>query len=518
MVPRVVVLQRFQVGTVVRHRASVPNDRSAVKPTPHPAPAGVDSRTIVRHPFPVFAPSVAFVDLETTGTSAGADRITEVGIVRVDDGAQVSEWSSLVDPECSIPAGVQALTGITNAMVAGAPTFGQIASEIAERLAGCVFVAHNARFDYGFLKQEFGRLGRAFHAKVVCTVKLSRRLYPDSGRHNLDALIERHHLPVADRHRALGDARVLLAFIQTIYRERATEVVEAAIARMLKSPSLPPQLPPDALDGIPEAPGVYRFYGLNSLPLYIGKSVDLRQRIGSHFSSDYRSANDQRLSAEITRIEIEETAGELGALLRESQLIKELLPAYDQRLRRRNEVLALSVVAEPAPPDYVRSAAIDPAALDDLYGPFPTRRAARETLRQLASQAALCWNALGLERRAGPCFAWQVQKCAGACVGAETALAHQARLRDALTPYAMKRWPYEGTIAVRESNMARQRTDAHLFRDWCWLGTAQDDRALEELVQCPPRGVFDLDIYRVLVRRLSRAAITVVPCPDNALP
>ena len=334
----------------------------------------------------LFAPSIAFVDLETTGTSAGDDRVTEVAIVRVDDGAQVSEWSSLVDPERSIPAGVQALTGITNAMVAGAPTFGQIANEVAERLAGCVFVAHNARFDYGFLKQEFGRLGRAFHAKVVCTVKLSRRLYPDAGRHNLDALIERHRLPVSDRHRALGDARVLLAFIQTIYREQVAELVDATIARMLKAPSLPPQLAADALDGIPEAPGVYRFYGLNPLPLYIGKSVNLRERVGSHFSSDYRSANDLRLSAEITRIEIEETAGELGALLRESQLIKALLPVYNQRLRRRAEMLALCVTAEPAPPDYVRSDAIDPTALEDLYGPFSTRRAARDTLRTLASR------------------------------------------------------------------------------------------------------------------------------------
>ncbi len=377
----------------------------------------------------MFAPSVAFVDLETTGTSAGADRVTEVGIVRVDEGAQVSEWSSLVDPECSIPAGVQALTGITNAMVAAAPTFSQLADEIAARLAGCVFVAHNARFDYGFLKQEFGRLGRAFRAKVVCTVKLSRRLYPDRGPHNLDALIERHSLPVSDRHRALGDARMLLAFIQTAYREQTAEVVDAAIARMLRVPSLPPQLPPDALDGIPEAPGVYRFYGLNPLPLYIGKSVDLRQRIGSHFSSDYRSANDQRLSAEITRIEFEETAGELGALLREAQLIKTLLPVYNQQLRRRNEMVALCVTAEPAPPYYVRSDAVDPGALEDLYGPFSTRQAARATLRRLAADSGLCWSALGLDRRSGPCFARQLKKCAGACVGAEATIEHQQRLR-----------------------------------------------------------------------------------------
>ncbi|MGH8714255.1 MAG: exonuclease domain-containing protein [Casimicrobiaceae bacterium] len=458
----------------------------------------------------MFAPAVAFVDLETTGTSAGADRVTEVGIVRVDDGDRISEWSTLVDPGCSIPPGVQALTGITNAMVAGAPTFGQIAGEVAAWLAGCVFVAHNARFDYGFLKHEFGRLGRSFSARVVCTVKLSRRLYPDAGRHNLDAVIARHGLDGADRHRALGDARVLLAFIQALYRERDADAVDAAVARMLARPSLPPQLPADALDAIPEAPGVYRFYGLNALPLYIGKSVDLRERIAAHFSSDYRSATDLRLSAEITRIEIEETAGELGAPLRESQLIKRLLPVYNQRLRRRAELLALSVTAEPSPPDYLRADAIDPAELDDLYGPFATRRAARDALGALAAGSRLCWRALGLERRSGPCFARQLEKCDGVCVGAESPAEHQRRLRVALAPYALKPWPYPGTIAVREANVTRERTDVHLFRDWCWLGTARDDAALDDMARHPPRVAFDLDIYRVLVRRLPRAAVTTL--------
>lgn len=464
----------------------------------------------------MFAPAVAFVDLETTGTSAGADRVTEIGIIRVDDGTRISEWSTLVDPERSIPAGVQAMTGITNAMVAGAPTFCRIADEVAGRLAGCVFVAHNARFDYGFLKREFGRLGQAFRATVLCTVKLSRRLYPGVSRHNLDSMIARHGLPANDRHRALGDARALLAFIHALYREWAPEVVDGIVARMLKAPSLPPQLPADALDAIPEAPGVYRFYGLNPLPLYVGKSINLRERIGSHFSSDYRSDSDLRLSAEITRIEFEETAGELGALLREAQLVKALLPAYNQRLRRRAEMLALCVTAEPAPPDYVRSDAIDPAALKDLYGPFTTRRTARETLREVAAASALCWTALGLERRSGPCFARQVRKCAGACVGAETLAGHHARLRAALAPYALKPWPYPGAIAVREASILRERTDVHLFRDWRWLGTAHDEAELDELVRHPARAEFDLDIYRVLVRRLPRSI--VMPLAQQAAP
>ena len=455
----------------------------------------------------MFAPSIAFVDLETTGTTARGDRVTEVGILRVDEGDEPRAWSTLVNPECSIPPEVQALTGITNAMVAAAPRFREIADEVASRICGCVMVAHNARFDYGFLKHEFARLGRTFTAKVLCTVRLSRRLYPDAGRHNLDAVIERHALPASDRHRALGDARILWEFVQAIYRERSLADIETAVRRVLKTPSLPPQLAPDALEGIPEAPGVYRFYGLNPLPLYVGKSINLRERIASHFSADYRSSNDLRLSAEITRIEFEETAGELGALLRESQLVKTLLPIYNHRLRRRTDMVALHVAAEPSPPDYVPSSAIDPAKLDDLYGPFGSRRDAREALRGLGAEAGLCWTVLGLERREGPCFARQVRKCAGACVGAETREAHHARLRDVLGKHALKPWPFAGIVGARELSLTGQLTQVHVLRDWCWLGTARDDSELQSLLETPPRVEFDLDIYRLLVKRLPAANV-----------
>jgi len=456
----------------------------------------------------VFASSVAFVDLETTGTAAADDRVTEVGVVRVDDGEHVSEWGTLVNPECSIPPEIQALTGISNAMVARAPTFAQIADELAERIGGCVFVAHNARFDYGFLKHEFGRLRRAFSAQVLCTVKLSRRLYPEAARHNLDTIIERHGLASGNRHRALGDARILWEFAQCVYREKPADEVSSAVARILRRPSLPPQLPADALSAIPEAPGVYLFYGLNALPLYIGKSVNLRERIGAHFSSDYRSANDVRLSAEITRIEVEPTAGELGALLREATLIKALLPAYNQRLRRRSDMVALSLGDVSAPPDYIRSTAIDPGALQGLFGPFTSRASARATLRELAAQAGLCWTALGLERRVGPCFARQVRRCRGVCVGEESAQSHAARLREALSPLAFRRWPYPGAVSVCERDLLGERSDVHVFRDWCWLGTARDDTELTVLIEAPPRASFDLDIYRLLAKSLPRLKVT----------
>ncbi|NDP43718.1 MAG: ethanolamine utilization protein, partial [Aromatoleum sp.] len=395
----------------------------------------------------LFAPSLAFVDLETTGTAAGADAITEVGIVRVDDGGdsppRVSEWSTLVNPGVPIPPEIQALTGITDAMVRPAPRFSAIAGEILSRTDGALFIAHNARFDYGFLKHAFARLDRTFTARVLCTLKLSRRLFPGAEQHNLDSLIARHALPTEGRHRALGDARVLWAFVQTLYRDLPAETIELAAKRVLKTPSLPPQLALGALDALPESPGVYLFYGLNALPLYVGKSRNLRERVGAHFSSDYRSPTDLRLSDEIRRIEFEQTAGEIGALLRESALVKSLLPAHNHALRRKVASGLLELGAPGEPPRYVPAHGIEPSALSGRYGPFTSKRQARDTLRHLASRHALCWTLLGLERRLGPCFARQVKRCAGACVGAESADAHQARLAEALAPYAVPAWPYE---------------------------------------------------------------------------
>jgi DNA polymerase-3 subunit epsilon len=457
----------------------------------------------------LFAPALAFVDLETTGTAPAADAITEIGIVRVaansaGNAPEVAEWSTLVNPGMPIPPTIQALTGITDAMVRDAPPFAAIADEVAARTAGALFVAHNARFDYGFLKHAFARLHRAYTARVLCTVKLSRRLCPDAPRHSLDSVIERHALPVDHRHRALGDARVLWAFVQALYREFAPDTVAEAAKRVLKTASLPSQLAPDALEALPEAPGVYLFYGLNALPLYIGKSRNLRERVGAHFSSDYRSSTDVRLSAEIRRIEFEETAGEIGALLRESVLVKSLMPA-------RNHAPA----ARPSPAWSSSRRRARRAALHSGRGrgavrvagalwPFTSKRAARETLRYLAREHRLCWSALGFERRAGPCFARQVRRCAGACVGEETMEAHHTRLREALAPYAVPPWPYPGLAAIRECALLGERTDVHVLRDWCWLGTARDEGALGDMLDTPPRPVFDADIAKLLMRTLAR--------------
>ena len=283
--------------------------------------------------------ALIFLDLETTGMTAAEERITEIGLVEVANGAVVGSWSQLVNPQKRIPSFIQALTGITDEMVRDAPSFAQLAPGLFQRLEGKLLVAHNARFDYGFLKAEFERLDFSYRARVLCTAKLSRKLFPEHRRHNLDSLIERYRLTCSARHRALGDAEVLWQFLQKIYAEVDAARIDAAVQAQLGTPGLPAGLSAEVLDAIPESPGVYMFYEASGAPLYIGSSVDLHVRVRAHFSGARRLARDKRIAQQVTRVEWMETVGELGALLHESRLIRQLLPR-ERGIARDGEQLA----------------------------------------------------------------------------------------------------------------------------------------------------------------------------------
>jgi DNA polymerase-3 subunit epsilon len=446
----------------------------------------------------------AFLDLETSGVSPADDRITEIGIVLVDGDEPVAEWSSLVDPGVPIPAEIQALTGITQDMVRGAPRFVQLIPQVLEHLAGRILVAHNARFDYGFLKAEFRRAGQRFGAQVLCTVRLSRRLFPQHGSHRLDALIERHGLPAPDRHRALGDARVIRHFLQAARHASGQDALETAIGELLKQPATPPHLPPGALDSLPESPGVYVFAGANGQPLYVGKARNLRDRVRAHFYADSRNANDARLAAEVHTLEVEPTAGEFGALLREMQRIKACTPLHNVALRRRSTTCFLLPDEPGRPPRILPLAALpgaDPPAANaegGLHGPFGSRTSARAALSALGRTHGLCDRALGLWAREGACFSRQVRRCAGLCTGHETPQAHHERLLVALEPLRFPDWPFPGPIALVEHDPESGRTDRLVFDRWCAVG---------------PDGpqAFDPDVFKLLRRRLQRAPATAVP-------
>ena len=292
---------------------------------------------------------LVFLDLETTGATANHDRITEVGLVAVDAGQPVGEWSTLVNPGVSIPPMIQALTGITSEMVELAPTFAEVSRELLHRIDGKLLVAHNARFDYGFLRNEFQRAGIRCSSRVLCTVRLSRKLFPHHTRHNLDALMARHGIECDARHRALGDARVLWQLVQRWQRELDPVTVAAAATELVKAPTVPAGLPANAFDDIPEAPGVYLFYGENGVALYVEKSINLRARVMSHFSGDHRVNKDMKIAREVARIDWIETAGELGALIEEARLVKRLAPVHNRRLRRAAELCSWHWRIEPWP-------------------------------------------------------------------------------------------------------------------------------------------------------------------------
>jgi len=452
-----------------------------------------------------------FLDLETTGATAHYDRITEIGLVEVNCGRHVGEWSSLVNPEMRIPPSIQTLTGITDTMVASAPTFADLAKSLYDRLEGKVLVAHNARFDYGFLKNEFRRLGLRYQPKVLCTVKLSRRLYPQHRRHNLDSLIERHGLSCDGRHRALADARVLWDFTRHIHLDLEPAIIHEAVEDLLKKPSLPPGLSVSVLDDIPDGPGVYIFYGENDIPLYVGKSVGLRSRVMSHFNSDHRVAKDMRISQEITRLEWIETAGELGALIKEAQLVKRLAPVHNRRLRRNNDLIAFhwEPLNGPTTPTLVSAADVNFSKLSNLYGMFRSRRVALNAMREIADEHALCHIGVGLEKGKGPCFAYQLMRCRGACVGKESALSHAMRVTQALHSMRIQAWPFPGRIGIREHDPHNGRTEVLVLDRWCYLGTLNSQLELHDSLHTRAEPSFDLDTYKILTRYLKSRPLNV---------
>lgn len=461
----------------------------------------------------MFSQDTVFVDVETTGGNALRDRITEIAIITMRQGVQVAEWSTLVNPGTSIPIHIQRLTGITNDMVMDLPCFEDIYQDVLDRLQGYVFTAHNARFDYGFIKNEFKRCEVTFKAPVLCTVKLSRKLFPEQKRHNLDSIMQRHGLKCHARHRAMGDARVLLEFMRTLYSSMPSGDIDMVIQTLLKRPSLPPGLSEDDILDLPTGPGVYLFYDEQHIPIYVGKSVNIHDRVLSHFSNDHRSAKEMNISQNIASIEYRETAGELGALLEESRLIKTLLPTYNRRLRRCDHLNTIKWEYGEKPV-IIDADLFDANSIADYYGLFKSRKKARDALQNLCKEHHLCLKQMGLENGKGSCFAYQLKKCNGVCVGAESSVQHSLKVMHALQPLKNKAWPYSGRIAIREYSRDNHRTDMHIFDHWCYLGVAHDPAELNQIGLFQTNKIsFDLDIYKILLRYFSKnSPVEIIEC------
>lgn len=455
----------------------------------------------------------AFIDLETTGTHLEKDRIVEIAIILTDGDQVEEEWSSFVDPEgVTLNSFVSQLTGISPAMYRDAPRFTDLAETILTKLQNRVLYAHNARFDYAFLKQAFSRMDVAFSSPYICTVRLSKLLYPQFHKHNLDAVRQRFSLPEESRHRALGDTRTLLWFLQHIYATQPVEKVEKVLEIITARSTLPPLLKRDTIEKLPTTPGVYIFKDAQKQVLYVGKSISIKKRVQSHFYNTTSDSRELAVFQQMSSIDVVETMTEFEALVEESRLVKILLPVYNRKLRRKQTFCLVSLFEDKFGYFnllYDRNKRISPEDLSGTICIFSSVRTAKNAMVYLAEEHGLCQKYLGLEKTRSACFGYHLGQCRGACVRKEEPSVHNKMLVDALQPHMLESWPFGSSIVAYSKDQTSQRY--HVIDHWCYYGSFN---TLEEAQQFDIQSVttpieFDLDHYKIIVSFLKKSDTAV---------
>jgi len=449
----------------------------------------------------IFSEPITFVDIETTGMSSGNSKIIEVAAFRVEDDVIVDEFHSLVNPGTAVPYYITNITGITSADVAEQPTFEAIAQRLEAILDGAIFAAHNVRFDLSFVKRQLeAASARSFNPKLFCTVRLSRALYAQARGHSLAKIIERHQLPVSARHRAREDARVLWEFCKLAHREHGEATFAEAVRRQLKSKTLPPNLDSKAVETLTDEPGVYIFEDEAGRPLYVGKSIKLKSRVKSHFGSSSKIKKELKMSQATHGLRVIKTAGEMEALLLESRLVKEMLPLYNQQLRRAREYAVLYRNSTPEGYFSVSLSSARLAETDDLsgiYGVYLNRSKAKAALLQHRETFGLCSKLLGIEKGSGACFRYHLGRCQGACIGREDAENYNQRVELALARSKLESWPFETAVVVKEIPPSGNPSSGFIIDKWCVVGRVYYDTTGRQQVEHMKK-IFDIDTYKIL--------------------
>ncbi|MEO6508941.1 MAG: exonuclease domain-containing protein [Patescibacteria group bacterium] len=447
---------------------------------------------------------IAFVDIETTGSSAISDKILEIAIICVDNNKVVKEYSTLLNPQMPFSPFIEMITGIKPSDVTNSPTFEDIQHEVYELLSDRLFIAHNVGFDYGFIKNEFKRLGLSFSADRCCTVKLSRHFFPEHRRHNLDSLIERYGFECESRHRAYSDTSVLWQFYQHVSKLYSPEELLKAMTLVSKRPMLPPHLDKSLVENLPEKPGVYIFYGEAGLPLYIGKSINIKERVFSHFANSSESPREHDVARQLKKIEYHVTTGELGALLLESHLVKEMQPIYNRKLRKFDEVVYILKQKDKngylVPVIKVLSSD-NTVDMDSILAVHKTKSQAKKQLEFLQDEHNLCSFLLGLEKTSSGCFDYKLGKCNGGCLKKENPDAYNLRFEGAFQKTAIKPWPYEKPVMIHEVDIEKKSGENHIFNNWRYLGAVKYDGESTAFTSHENTS-FDYDMYMILKQYL----------------
>jgi DNA polymerase-3 subunit epsilon len=379
----------------------------------------------------------AIVDIETTGGSSRIEKITEIAIYQHDGEKITGEFVTLVNPERNIPYFITNLTGISNEMVEDAPRFFEVAKSIIELTEGRTFVAHNARFDYSFIRQEFKSLGYNFKRNILDTVTLGRKLIPGHRSYSLSNICKDLNISINGRHRAAGDAYATVRLFEILMvKDREINGGCSVLMKNTRISKLNPNLDLSKVDSIPEEPGVYYFYNENGDLIYIGKSRNLQQRIMTHLSNNTTN-RAMEMRDLIADIYWEVTGSELIALLKESSEIKRNKPVYNRA--QRSTGFQWGIFSFTDRNGYINFNYSRLDCEDNPVAVFTGKERAKSMLLSLVEKYNLCQKLTGLYETTGPCFHYHVGLCTGACCGEETSDIYNERARKATEEFVFTR-------------------------------------------------------------------------------
>jgi DNA polymerase-3 subunit epsilon len=454
----------------------------------------------------------AIVDIETTGGSPKTEKITEIAIYIYDGNEVIDEFVSLVNPEKNIPYYITALTGISNEMVADAPRFFEIAKKIVELTENRVLVAHNASFDYKFIKAEFKSLGYDFTRENLCTLRLSRKLIPGHRSYSLGKLCADLGIDIRDRHRASGDALATVKLLDILLR-RASESDQEELVRGAVSPNLKnlhPNLSEHLLGKLPEGTGVYYFLNEQNQVIYIGKSKNIRKRVLSHLSNN-GSRRSIELKESIAEIDFELTGSELIALLVESSEIKKHAPRFNRAQKRKT--MHYGLYAEKNEKGYYQLA-IDKTANHLNQSPetcFPNRGEARAVLSRLIERHWLCQKLCGMYDTEGACFHYEIRQCNGACIGKESADIYNKRVMKALSSFYQQ---HKNMLIIDKGRDENERSVVQLengkYLGFGFLNTEESYLQLEDIRDCIRYYEDNRDVQQIIRTYLNRHEVEKV--------
>lgn len=379
----------------------------------------------------------AIVDIETTGGSSRIEKITEIAIFQHDGEKITGEFVTLVNPERNIPYFITNLTGITNEMVENAPRFFEVAKTIIELTEGRTLVAHNARFDYSFIRQEFKSLGYNFRRSLLDTVMLGRKLIPGHRSYSLGNICKDLGIMINGRHRAEGDALATVRLFEMLLeKDREIGGHYSGLMKNTRLSKLNPNLKVEKIDSIPEEPGIYYFYNEKGELIYIGKSRNLQQRIRTHLSNNTTN-RAMEMRDLIADIDWDVTGSELIALLKESSEIKKNKPVYNRAQRRTGFQWGIFTFTDNKGYINFNYGKID--SEDNPVSVFTGKERAKSILIALVEKYELCQKLAGLYETNGPCFHFHVGICRGACCGKETPDSYNERAKKAAEEFVFTR-------------------------------------------------------------------------------